>query len=898
VRRLLLRLVSLFRSGRAEADLAREIDAHLQMLEDAFVAKGMSAEEAQYAARRAFGGVEQAKEHQRDARGLRWLAGFGLDFRLGLRMLVKYPGLTIVGGLGIAVGVAIGATSFAFLYASLHPTLPLDEGERIVGLENWDTSRNNQEDRNLHDFEAWRVSLKSVQEVSAFRMRSRNLIAADGRAQQVGVAEMTASGFRVARVAPILGRYLSDDDEQPGAPPVVVIGHDVWRTRFDSDPEVAGKTVHLGSVVHTVVGVMPERFAFPIDHRLWVPFRLSASDYERRRGPAITMFARLAPGATLDEANAELTAIGRRAAADSPKTHERLRPRVVRYTELWFDDGARAEMDLVQGLVTLLLVIVCVNVSVLVYARTAMRQGEIALRAALGASRRRIVAQLFTETLVLSLAAAAGGLALAWIALRQANAIADRLVLRFETGAIPFWMDFGLSPGTIVYTFALVLLAAAIVGVLPAVKATGGPTQPGLRHVASGSGLRFGGTSTALIVVQVACAVAVLPGALSYGWQSMRLAAASPGFAAEEFLTARVTMDADEAPTAVAEARQREFHARYSDRVRELVRRLESEPGVTAVTVSSVLPGREYPAAIEIDPATQGEGSTRHVARVLHAGLGFFGAFEVPVLTGRGLGAADYGPSSTSVVVNRTFVREVLGDRHAPGRRVRYPGSIERRGNLVPDTWYVIVGVVGDLPANPIAPSETEARIYHPLPDARLYPAAIAIRLRGDSPQAFGPRLRQIAAILDPALRLPAVLPLAEVYRQEQMAIHWGALAFAIVALSVLLVAAAGIYALMSFTVTRRRKEIGIRSALGAHPRRILQSVFARALRQLAIGVAIGSAVAWWLDAATDGEVMGGHSMVLLPVVASIVLAVGLLAALGPARRGLRIQPTEALREE
>jgi hypothetical protein len=282
---------------------------------------------------------------------------------------------------------------------------------------------------------------------------------------------------------------------------------------------------------------------------------------------------------------------------------------------------------------------------------------------------------------------------------------------------------------------------------------------------------------------------------------------------------------------------------------------------------------------------------------VLHAGAGFFEAFEVPVLAGRAFDARDYGPSSTAVVVNRTFVREILDNRPPLGLRLRYPGA-DRRGNLVPDAWFEVAGVVDDLPSYPITPGETEARIYHPLPEGRAYPASLAVRLRGRDPQGFGTRLREIAATLDPTLRLTAVFPLREVYRQEQMGIHWGAVAFAIVAGSVLIVAAAGIYALMSFTVTRRRKEIGIRAALGAAPRRILRGIFSRALRQLALGVALGSTVAVVLDRASDGEIMGGRAVALVPIVAATMIVVGLLAALGPARRGLRVQPTEALREE
>ncbi|HEU4454320.1 MAG TPA: ABC transporter permease, partial [Longimicrobium sp.] len=248
--------------------------------------------------------------------------GFSLlDFRLGIRMLVKYPGLTLVGGLGMAVAIAIGAGAYAYFNSYLHPTLPLHEGGRVVGLENWDAAAGNQEPRSLHDFATWRDELRSVEDVGAFRTVERNLVAPDGTAEPVPVAEMTASGFRVARVPALVGRPLLDEDEREGAPPVLVIGHEEWRTRFAADPGVVGRSVRLGGVAHTVVGVMPEGFAFPVSHRFWTPLRADPSKYERRRGPAVTVFGRLAPGATLEAARAELDALGRRTAAANPKTH-------------------------------------------------------------------------------------------------------------------------------------------------------------------------------------------------------------------------------------------------------------------------------------------------------------------------------------------------------------------------------------------------------------------------------------------------------------------------------------------------------------------------------------------------------------------------------------------------
>lgn len=339
-----------------------------------------------------------------------------LDVKLGVRMLVKHPALTIIGGFGLALGIAISLTFFSVMASLVYPTLPLSEGERIVALENRDAEVNDEERRALHDFFTWRGELESVEELAAFRTVPRNLVEGSGVPEAVHVAEMTSAGFRVARVPPLLGRYLLEEDERPGAPPVLVIGYDVWRSRFAGDPTILGRSVRLGATDHTVVGVMPEDFTFPVSHHYWAPLRARPDDFPRREGPAIHIFGRLAPGVTMEEAQAELDVIGRRAAAAYPETHAQLRPQVMPYT--WSMNDIQGGVPLwnlaqLQLMVTLLLVVVALNVGVLVYARTATRHGEIAVRSALGASRRRIVGQLFMEALVLALASAAVGFVLA-----------------------------------------------------------------------------------------------------------------------------------------------------------------------------------------------------------------------------------------------------------------------------------------------------------------------------------------------------------------------------------------------------------------------------------------------------------------------------------------------------
>ncbi|HEY0035331.1 MAG TPA: ABC transporter permease, partial [Longimicrobium sp.] len=435
--------------------------------------------------------------------GISWL-----DFRLGFRMLLKYPGLTLVGGLGIAVAIAIGAGGFAFFYSSLYPRLPLPEGDRIVALENWDVAANNEERRAVHDFVTWRDEMKTVRELSAFRNAGRNLIGPGGPPEPVTIAEMTASGFRLARVRPLLGRYLVPDDERPGAPPVLVIGYDVWRTRFDGDPGIVGRELRLGNTVHTVVGVMPEGFGFPLNHRFWAPLRVNPAEHDRLQGPSIFIFGRLAPGVTAREAQAELAAIGKRTAAEHPRTHGQLRPQVLPYTYPLIDiqDVTLGEVGMMQLTLNLLLLVVAVNVGILVYARTASRLGEIAVRTALGASRARIVTQLFVEALVLSLVGSAVGLGVAQFGLRYANGIMEA-----ETGGAPFWASYGLTLPTVLYTLALTLFTAVVVGVVPALQSTGPRLQANLRQLGGATGMRMGRMWTALVVAQVGFAVAALP---------------------------------------------------------------------------------------------------------------------------------------------------------------------------------------------------------------------------------------------------------------------------------------------------------------------------------------------------------------------------------------------------
>jgi predicted permease len=890
IRRFVLRLLSFFRHGAAEAELSREIHSHLQLLEDEFVSKGLSRDDARLAARRAFGGVEQAKEQQRDARGFRWLDNSRMDFKLGARMLAKYPALSVIGGAGLAVGVAIGAGFFAFFYSFFYATLPVEDGERIVALENWDIDANSEMRRSMHDLVSWRREMKTVGEIGAFRTIARNVTVAGGPVEAVEVAQITADGFNITRVQPVIGRAIGAADESAGAPPIVVIGYDVWHSRFGGDASVLGRELRLGNVVHTIVGVMPEGYGFPVNHRYWVPLSdTEAATFGPREGPDVFIFGRLREGATVEQAQAELSALGAQAASAFPLTHARLRPRVLPYTHQILDLGGTETRDFaaLQSLVSMLAVIVAVNVGVLVYARTATRQREIAVRTALGASRRRIVGQLFIEALVLSAVAAAAGIVLARFGITQGFAI----YAAEGSETVPYFLNVDMPVAAYLYVAMLTVFTAVVAGVLPALHATGRRAQDTLKQASGTDGLRLGRVWTAMIIAQVAIAVTGLPATMMISLSGIQGGLTRANYNEESFLAATLTADLEPPAGMAASDYESESVTRFAKTTTDLVARLEAEAAVDDVTVAATIPGAESRARIAIDGEVAVPSGALDVRFNPGVAADFFDVFGARVIAGRALRQGDGTGSTQAIVVNRAFVNQVLGGANAVGRRVHYAQA----ASSGTPTQYEIVGVVTDLGTNTIAPDLIEPVIYHALGSATDVTALI--RMRGNDPLQFSSRLRELTAALDPTLRL-RIVTLTDRKRQQMIGIRLMVLGSALVIVTALLLSAAGIYAMMSFTVSQRRKEIGIRAAIGADAGQLLRSIFTKAALQLAAGIVVGTVLALIIDRASEGEMLGFFGRALLPVTAVVMTIVGLFATIGPARRGLRIQPTEALRAE
>jgi predicted permease len=824
-----------------------------------------------------------------------------LDFKLGLRMQRKHPGLALVSGLGIAVAVAVGAVSFGVIHTLTASHLPLDDGEQVVAIQNA-RAFYGATSTPLHQL--WRGELPALDDFGAYRVVTRNLISSEGQITPLAVAEMTASGFRIARVPPLLGRPLIEDDERPGAAPVVVIGHGLWRERFGESLDVLGQSLRLGATTHTIVGVMPADFAFPINHRVWTPLKLTDRDFERAGGPAIDVFGRLSETGTLGDAEAQLAALGQRVAAASPGRGQPPQPRVFRYAQEAFAGPLALLLYGAQLLVSMLLVVIAINVAVLFYARTATRLAEITLRTALGASRSRIATQLFIEALVLSTLAATLGLLSAHGVLQYL----DRMAASTGGEQVPFWWDFGLSLGNVLYAMGLAVAAAVIIGVLPALRATGRHLRSGLQTISSGaSAPKVGRVWTALIVGQVAVAVAVLPVALNFAAQMSYRGLPGPEAASREILRASLYLDREGSPSGEGFLSIDDYQ-RLRALQAEVLRRLESEPGISHVVAMSPAPWRDPDLRVEVEGGTlevagspMMTGSSGAAAGWSRVETEFFDAFEIPVVAGRAFSSADR-PDDNVVIVSRTFVDRLLGGGSAVGRRVRpiIWGEVREPGEAEAP-WYTIVGVVPEFP-KAVGPVHPEPKVYEPLWSADAAragePLNLAVRVRGEDPARFGGRLRQVAAAVDPMLRLDELSTFAEAQRESQGQMVMFVTGIGVISVAVLLLSLAGLYALMSFTVVRQRREIGIRFALGGRSDRILGGVLFRSIVQFGLGVVVGLTLTTLVDRATGGLLLSGDEVFILPAIVLLMTVVGALAAWGPARRALSIQPTEALRAE
>jgi predicted permease len=836
-------------------------------------------------------------------RGRRLPGASWLDVKLGLRMLVKHPAVTLVAVFALAVGIPVGLLPLHIVDAFNRP-LPVEDGDDVVMVSIGDPSRSQSVAIPLRDLAEWRRELVSFEELGAVRSRSYNVLSEDGGAAPVSGAAVTASVFSLLRVPPLLGRPLEEADEVVGAPDVVVIGHDLWQSRLAGDADVVGGTIRIGGVPHTVVGVMPEGFLFPLRNHLWLPLRDDVLDSRPGDTSIGRVIGRLAAGASIDEARAELELVGQRMVMESSDRRGPLRARVSPYAAAatGFGESESRTMLSVGLLALLVLGIACGNVGILILVRAAGRTRELAIRNALGAGRVRIVSQLFVESLVLAVLAGGVGLLIGEAVSRRFGVVTEPY--------LPFWLDFGVSARTVARAMSLAVFCAVVAGVVPALKATGRNVQEAIRSASGGgSGIRFGAASGLLIVVEVAVAVGslsvgstLLPGAVRSLVIESTLVATTDwrqeglGIEADRYLYAALWMPRLDTPTGDVDSYAAEFEERIRHAQQQLALRLPEEPGFGQVAIASALPGMDHRTRrIEIEGETPSPDALGHRVHVARVDVGYFEALGQPVLSGRGFNSADI-ESRSAIIVNESFVERVMRGRNPLGRRVRYAVPPGAEGG----PWWEIVGVVGRLGMSQLRPQADEG-IYEVAAPGELRPIRFAVRV-GDDPEALVPRLRAIVARIDPSAMILEPSALDEVFSDKRFIVTWLAALVTLLSSVALVLSAAGLYALVSFTVAERTHEIGIRTALGAQAANIVSTIAKQVFLQLSVGVLLGIALSAWIMPLIVAEeepfFYTDHWQLTVGLAALGVVAVGMLACVPPTRRALTIHPVDALKAQ
>ncbi len=802
------------------------------------------------------------------------VAGLSIDARLGVRMLRRYPGLTVIGGLAMAFAIFVGSALFEFINQTLPDrALPVPQGEQVVGLRLWNRDTNRPQSPTIDDLRHWSDHLTTVDLVGGFASGTRTIETLSGTTSQVQSALISPSGFRIAGVAPLVGRVFTEQDAAPDAAPVAVIGAATWRTLFDGRSDITSQQLRVGDTVATVIGVMPDGFKFPVNHGFWMPLDLRAQPIDGLRG-----FGRLADGASLEQARTELVTLGR--GVTGPATDGSiLQPTVQWYRESMFDVPITVwlvtmvqQLNLLAGL---FLMLVAANVALLMFARAAARERELVVRSALGASRRRIVMQFLVEALTLFGLASALGLAavgpgLAWI---------ERQIGIMGGGTSPFWFSPTVSIETVAYAAVLTLLAALTAGGLPALRATRQFSAARLQEATAGAGrLRFGGIWTAVIVTQVTATVVFTAGTGLMWRQAHRSGSLDASFTAAEYVA--ITLEGDKTLSGPVRL----------DRLESLVASLSREPGVAAATLAQRLPLMTQGARfVEV------EGRATHDVSMPQIGQGFFDTFRAPVSTGRDFSSADRRHGANTAIVDEAFVAVALGGEHPLGRRLRV---VDPTGQTPPGAWLDIVGVVATLhtsrPGALVLDNQLRPFVYRPF-DAAAPP--LVVNIAAHMPAATPASVRQLRVAVS---RVDAGATLLDIESLDQVvsaeAAFWRLWAQLVLMVSVvtLVLALAGIYAVMSFTVTRRTREIGIRMALGARGGRVALEVLRHPLRQVGAGLIAGCGVVLALFVWVRGGVTPTE-MGLLTVFGLTLTTVCLLACLGPARRAISVHPSRSL---
>jgi predicted permease len=793
------------------------------------------------------------------------------DIRYGVRMLIKNPGLAVISVIALTLGIGLTTTMFSIVYGALYRGLPFEEPKRLLHLERSNLAEDIESmEVTIHDFMDWREQQTSFTGIAGFYQGTVNIAGSEGRPDRYDGAFISANGFNILKVQPILGRTFREGEDTPDAEPVIILGYNAWRDRFASDPNVIGRIVRMNGEQTMVVGVMPEGFLFPENDEVWTPLRMNPLELERGDGLTLEVFGRLKDGVSVDQAYAEYSAIAQRLELEYPETNEGVGVVIKPYTEEFIGEEPTQLLLVMLGAVFGVLIIACVNVANLLLARATTRSKEVAVRTALGASRFRVITQMLTETFVISIVGGVLGTGVAWIGVNLFN----RSIVDTDP---PFWIDIKIDPVAIVFVIGLVLLASLMAGIVPALKASGADVNEVLKDESRGSSsMRIGRFSKVLVVVQIAVSFGLLVAAGLMIKTVTKLRNIDYGFTTEDVFTARVGLFETDYPDDPS-------RVQFFD---ELQARLASMPGVSSAAISTNLPGLGSGRwRLAIEGETYDRDQDYPLARRNVVSPGYFDTFGVGLLQGRDFNLQDRDEALPVAIVNQSFADRFFPGESPLGRRVR-TGTSESE-----EPWLLIVGLVPDMfmggPEN-----EDPEGFYVPM---QQNVARFMFMIAGaeTDAMALAPRVRDQVIAIDENLPIYWVRTLEETMSQST----WFYLVFGGVAL---FLASIGLYGVTSFSVSRRTKEMGVRMALGAEGGDVVKLILKQGAWQLAFGIVFGLVLGGLLSKGMEVILFDVRPLdpVIFVSIIVVLVSTGLLASFVPARRATRVDPMTALRYE
>ena len=783
--------------------------------------------------------------------------------------------------LTLGLGIGLATTVFSVVNGGLFKGLPFPDAERIVAVVA--TNPLQQQPRQPitgQDLEIWQERQTAFEQFGAYAVVPVNLATDEGRPERFSGAQLTSAAFAALGVAPILGRGFREGDDRPGADPIILLSEHMWRDRYAQSPGIVGAVIRANGAFRTVIGVMPERFGFPIRQDIWMPLVIDSPAKPRGQGPNYQVVARLKPGVTLGQAHAQALTIASQLERDFPATNRGIGADVMPYSKSIFGPEIFALLYTMLGAGLGVLLIACVNVSNLLVARASLRRREVAVRMSLGAGRGRVVRQQLTEVFVL---AALGGV----LGILLSVAGTRWFTQAVSVNSPPFWMTFELDYRVMAFVVLLIGLATVLAGGLPAMHAM--RVVPGVAlkdDSRSSTSAGLGRFSNGLVIAELAVSCGLLIAAGLMIKSVVQLKNVEMPFGIEKVLTARVDLPPGSYPDSAASIR-------FFERLLPLLQALS---GVEAATLSDGLPAAGNGSVpVQIEGKAYPQDNQSPLAREGIVTAGYFDTFEVKVKSGREFTAADTATSRPVALINESFARTHFPNTDPLGRQVKRsrPGSKE--------PWLTIVGVVPDLIMEGIANNNASPVGYY-IPIAQSDVAngvRIAVRTRGQ-PAAVTSLVRSVVASLDADLAIYEVSTMRSVIDRQTLFYTVFGNFFMAFGFCALFLASAGLYGVMSFAVTQRTREMGVRSALGARGRQLIVLIMRKSVLQLAIGLVLGLALA----AAASGllqpvlyHVNPRDVAVFAGVVATLTLTT-LSASFLPALRVTRIDPVRALANE